>query len=70
MHTQEYHEKLNRRMSKKPDFAFLGEYYVPQYLLEKYNISLNCQVKAKIIYSGTKWKLIDIEKINVLHINI
>jgi hypothetical protein len=46
-----------------PDFAFIGDYYVPKYLLEKLNIISICYVKARVIYTGSKWKVIDIEKI-------
>lgn len=51
-----------------PDFAFIGDYYVPKYLLEKHNISYDCRVKAKVIYSEDKmkrpkWKVIEIERI-------
>lgn len=46
-----------------PDFAFIGDYYVPKYLLEKHNITNDCRVSARIIYAGDKWKVIDIQKI-------
>jgi hypothetical protein len=46
-----------------PDFAFIDDFYVPKYLLEKHKIRYDCQVKAKIIYAGDKWKVLDIEKI-------
>jgi hypothetical protein len=46
-----------------PDFAFIDDLYVPKYLLEKHKIRYDCQVKAKIIYAGDKWKVLDIEKI-------
>ena len=45
----------------KPDFAFIGDYYVPKYLLEKHNIITDCKVKAKVIFAGDKWKVYDIE---------
>lgn len=44
-----------------PDFAFIGDYYVPKYLLEKYNITTNCNVNAIAIYSGEKWKVIEVQ---------
>ena len=44
-----------------PDFAFINDYYVPKYLLEKHSITTNCQVKAKVIFAGDKWKVYDIE---------
>ena len=46
-----------------PDFAFIGDYYVPKYLLEKHNITGDCRVNARAIYSGDKWKVTEIEKI-------
>lgn len=46
-----------------PDFAFVGDYYVPKYLLEKHNITSDCRVNARAIYAGDKWKVIEIEKI-------
>jgi len=46
-----------------PDFAFIGDYYVPKYLLEKHNIKDDCRVKARAIYAGDKWKVTEIEKI-------
>lgn len=46
-----------------PDFAFIGDYYVPKYLLEKHNITDDCRVNARAIYAGDKWKVTEIEKI-------
>jgi hypothetical protein len=46
-----------------PDFAFIGDYYVPKYLLEKHNISDDCRVNAIAIYDGDKWKVHEIERI-------
>ena len=45
----------------KPDFAFINDYYVPKFLLEKHNVTMDCQVKAKVIFAGDKWKVYDIE---------
>ncbi len=47
-----------------PDFAFIGDYYVPKYLLEKHDITNDCRVNARAIYTGDKWKVIDIQKLN------
>lgn len=52
-----------------PDFAFIGDYYVPKYLLEKHNITEDCRVNARVIYGEDKmkrprWKVIEIEKVN------
>lgn len=46
-----------------PDFAFIGDYYVPKYLLEKHQILDDCRVKATAIYAGDKWKVTEIEEI-------
>jgi hypothetical protein len=53
----------NYNYEEKPDFAFVGDYYVPKYLLEKHNITNDCQVKAKAIFAGDKWKVIEIEEL-------
>ncbi|MFN5310079.1 MAG: DUF7017 domain-containing protein [Candidatus Kapaibacterium sp.] len=46
-----------------PDFAFIDDYYVPKYLLEKYNITEDCRVNARAIYAGNKWKVTEFKKI-------
>ena len=46
-----------------PDFAFIGDYYVPKYLLEKHSIKDDCRVKARAIFAGDKWKVTELEKI-------
>lgn len=46
-----------------PDFAFIDDYYVPKYLLEKHNITDDCRVNARAIYTGDKWKVTEIERI-------
>jgi hypothetical protein len=51
-----------------PDFAFIGDYYVPKYLLEKHSITEDCKVNARVIYGEDKmlqprWKVIKIQKI-------
>ncbi len=52
-----------------PDFAFIGDYYVPKYLLERHDIITDCKVNARAIYGDDKmkrprWKVIGIEKLN------
>lgn len=48
---------------ENPDFAFIGDYYVHKTILEKYNITSNCYVNAKVVYAGNdKWKVYEIEK--------
>lgn len=39
-----------------PDFAFIGDYYVPKYLLEKHNITDDCRVNAGQFMQGTSGK--------------
>lgn len=46
-----------------PDFAFIGDYYVSKYLLAKHNIIVDCIVNARVIYTGDKWKVTEIEEI-------
>lgn len=49
--------------SEFPDFAFIDDYYVHKNILEKYNITSDCEVFAKAIYTGNKkWKIYDLEK--------
>lgn len=45
-----------------PDFGFVNDYYVPKYLLEKHNIMEDCDVKVTVIFTGDKWKTVDIER--------
>lgn len=46
-----------------PDFAFIGDFYVHKNILERYKISSDCRVQAKVIYSGDdKWKVFEITK--------
>ncbi len=56
-------EKLIINNKPIPDFAFIGDYYVPKYLLEKHNITEDCRVSARAIYIGDKWKVYQIQKI-------
>jgi hypothetical protein len=46
-----------------PDFAFIGDYYVPKYLLEKHKIITDCRVNARAIYAGDKWKVTELQEI-------
>ncbi len=52
----------DERFSIEPDFAFISDFYVPSYILKKYGIDSNCQVQAKAIFSGDKWKIIELER--------
>ena len=60
-HGFKYH--CNKLRGKKFDFAFIGDYYVPKYLLEKHKIITDCRVNAKVIYAGDKWKVIELQEI-------
>ena len=53
----------DRYDGEEPDFAFIGDYYVHKTILEKYNITSNCYVNAKAVYTGDgNWKVYEIEK--------
>ncbi len=46
---------------ERPDFAFIGDYYVHRSILERYNITTDKRVKAKAVYTGNgKWKVFEI----------
>lgn len=55
--------KNNNYNEDTPDFAFLGDYYVPKYLLEKNEITYDCIIKAQVIFAGDKWKVIKVQEI-------
>ena len=55
--------KYKKYDDEKPEFAFIGDYYVPKYLLEKNKITDDCNVNATAIYNGDKWKVTKIERI-------
>lgn len=40
-----------------PDFGFVGDFYVPKYLIKQNNITENCMVEAIAIFAGDKWKI-------------
>lgn len=45
----------------RPDFAFIGDYYVHKSLLEKYKIHSDCYVEAKAVLTGDdKWRVYEI----------
>ncbi len=56
-------------MYEEPDYAFVEECYVPKEILDRYNVSSDCRVKAKAIYAGVdkwkkdKWKVYEISKV-------
>jgi hypothetical protein len=55
--------KNNNYEEDIPDFAFIGDYYVSKYLLEKHKIITDCTVNARAIYAGDKWKVIKLQEI-------
>ena len=64
--TYDYDEIIDDQIDidiRKPDFAFINDYYVPKYLLEKNNITSNTEVKVNILFNGEKWNVYKIEKI-------
>lgn len=49
----------------KPDFAFIKDFYVHHKLLEKYNITNDCDIVAKVVLGGdNKWKVYDLKIIS------
>lgn len=54
-------KKLNTKKIT-PDFAFIGDFYVSKPLLERHEIISDCEVKATVIYTGDKWKVIEINR--------
>jgi hypothetical protein len=46
------------------DFAFVGDFYVSKNILQQYNITEDCVVTAKAVYTGDgdKWKVYSIDK--------
>lgn len=48
---------------QEPDFAFVEDCYVHNDLLKKHQISEDCEVVATAIFTGDKWKVIELSKI-------
>lgn len=46
----------------KPSFGFIGDYYVPKEIIENSKIDRNCDVDAKVVFSGDKWKVYGLKK--------
>ena len=44
----------------QPSFGFISDYYVPAYLLKRFGIQNDQDVKAKVLLSGEKWKVFDL----------
>lgn len=64
--TTETNEKLLKTvqglLELSPNFGFVSDIYVPKYILNKYSIETDCMVTAKAIFSGDKWKIIELVK--------
>jgi hypothetical protein len=45
-----------------PSFGFIGDYYVPKEIILQNKIKYNCDVDAKVVFNGEKWKVITINK--------
>ena len=45
-----------------PSFGFIGVYYVPKEIIENSKIDRNCDVDAKVVFSGDKWKAYELKK--------
>jgi hypothetical protein len=56
------HSELNEEelLSLSPDFAFMGDFYIPKFILEKHAIRKNCFGKIKAISDGSKWKVLEV----------
>lgn len=46
----------------EPVFGFVGDYYVSKELLIKKNTFFDTNVSATVVFSGDKWKVIDLKK--------
>ena len=46
----------------KPSFGFIEDYYVPKEIIENSKIDRNCDVDAKVVFSGDKWKVYELKK--------
>lgn len=43
-----------------PSFGFIDDYYVSKEVIEKHLIDVDCQVNAKVVFTGEKWKVYDL----------
>lgn len=51
-------------INTEPDFGFIEDFYVSRDLLKENGITYNCDVTAKVIFTGEKWKVIQVMKNN------
>ncbi len=49
-----------------PSFGFIGDYYVSKELIDSGSIYTNCDVDAKVVFNGEKWKVYELKKKNSL----
>ena len=49
-----------------PSFGFIGDYYVSKELIDNSSICTNCDVDAKVVFNGEKWKVYELKKKNSL----
>ena len=64
--TYDYDEIINEQIDidiRKPDFAFIQDYYISKSLLEKNKITSNVNVIIKILFNGEKWNVFEINKL-------
>lgn len=47
-----------------PSFGFIGDYYVSKELIDNSSICTNCDVDAKVVFNGEKWKVYELKKKN------
>jgi len=60
-YTKSFHElDEDEHLYIKPDFAFISDIYVPKYILKKYSIESNCEANALAVFTGDKWKVVEI----------
>jgi hypothetical protein len=45
-----------------PSFGFVGDYYVPKEIIETSEIIRNCDVDAKVVFNGEKWKVYELKR--------
>jgi hypothetical protein len=58
--TYVFHDLPHGTGHLKASFGFLGNYYIPKYLLEKYKIEEDCQLTARALFNGEKWQVFDL----------
>jgi hypothetical protein len=48
------------RNVSSPSFGFIDDYYVSKEIIAKHQVDVNCQVNAKVVFTGEKWKVYDL----------